>query len=152
MPDQPSSYRIPVDFYVFKQNGQERHEFFLGLQHLYNSGALAGLGVVEYTTKPYNAQPKAEPTQIHPTIVNFASDMSDKITAKSNKTHWSQQPIEALIKLMLLEIEEFKVAYEYFGANEARKELVDVANYAMIVWDRLRSLPEPGGNNHADCP
>lgn len=146
MSNQPLSCCIPVDFYVIKQNGQERHEFFLGLQHLYNSGTLAGLGVVEYTTQPYNAQPKTEPTQIHPTIVNFASDMSDKIMAKSNKTHWSQQPIEALIKLMLLEIEEFKVAYEYFGVNEARKELVDVANYAMIVWDRLRAMPEPEGD------
>jgi hypothetical protein len=44
--------------------------------------------------------------------------------------------------MMLLELEEFKCALEFFEVSDARKELIDVANYACIVYDRLGMLDQ----------
>ncbi len=71
-------------------------------------------------------------------VVEFAMAMEAKLRKKDGKTHWRERPIEALMRLMLLEVEEFKVAHEFFGPDEAMDELRDIANYAMILWDRIR--------------
>ncbi len=72
----------------------------------------------------------------------FVDQMELKLRKNEHKSNWKEKPIEALFKLLLLEIEEFKVAYEFFGVNEARPELVDVANFALICWDRLGMLDQ----------
>ena len=71
-------------------------------------------------------------------VAEFAVAMEQKLKNKDDKTHWRERPIEALKRLMLLEVEEFKVAHEFFGPDEAMDELRDIANYAMILWDRIR--------------
>lgn len=71
-------------------------------------------------------------------VADFAVAMEQKLRKKDDKTHWRERPVEALKRLMLLEIEEFKVAHEFFGPDEAMDELRDIANYAMILWDRIR--------------
>jgi hypothetical protein len=71
-------------------------------------------------------------------VAEFAVAMEQKLRKKDEKTHWRERPIEALKRLMLLEVEEFKVAHEFFGPDEAMDELRDIANYAMILWDRIR--------------
>lgn len=87
--------------------------------------------------------------KLRPALRAFAEAMEEKLRRHDGKkTHWQQQPIEALVKLLLLEIEEFKVADEFFTVAEARSELVDIANYAMIVADRL-SLEDQDRNRHA---
>lgn len=73
-----------------------------------------------------------------PEVMEFAVAMEEKLRKKDGKTHWRERPIEALTRLMLLEVEEFKVAHEFFGADESMDELRDIANYAMILWDRIR--------------
>lgn len=78
-------------------------------------------------------------------LETFANQMEIKLRKNDHKTGWREKPIEALFKLLLLEVEEFKVAYDYFTVGEARPELVDIANFALIVSDRL-SLLDQGRN------
>ena len=73
----------------------------------------------------------------YPTLVTFSGRMADKLAANSHKTGWRELPPEALRRKLEIELEEFKVAFEYESVEEAQKELVDIANYAYILWDRL---------------
>lgn len=75
-------------------------------------------------------------------LVKFVDAMELKLRKNDHKTNWRTQPVEALIRLMLLELEEFKVADEFFTVAEARTELTDVSNYALIVYDRLGMLDQ----------
>ncbi len=71
-------------------------------------------------------------------VAEFATAMEAKLRKNDHKTGWQQLPVEALRRLMMLEIEEYNVAREFFGADEAMNELVDIANFAMMLRDRLR--------------
>jgi hypothetical protein len=75
--------------------------------------------------------------ELRDTLNKFALLMEAKLRKNDHKTTWREKPVEALFKLMLLEVEEFKVAHEFFSADEARTELVDIANFAMMLHDRL---------------
>lgn len=75
--------------------------------------------------------------QPRPVLANFVELMERKLRKNDHKRDWRELPIGGLFRLLLIEIEEFKVAYEFFTTDEARKELVDIANFAMILWDRL---------------
>lgn len=83
---------------------------------------------------------------VRPEVAEFALAMEAKLRKNDGKTHWREKPIEALKRLMLLEVEEFKVAHEFFDASEAMKELVDIANYALILRDRIRIEKETTNN------
>lgn len=71
-------------------------------------------------------------------VEEFAEAMEAKLRKNDHKTDWHLQPIEALRRLMMLEIAEYDVAREFFGFDEAMNELVDVANFAMMLRDRYR--------------
>ena len=71
-------------------------------------------------------------------VAEFATAMETKLRKNDHKTGWQQLPIEALRRLMMLEIEEFNVAREFFGLDETMAELVDIANFAMMLRDRYR--------------
>lgn len=73
-------------------------------------------------------------------LVAFVDQMEIKLRKNDHKSTWRDKPVDALIRLMLLELEEFKVHHEFFTVAESRPELVDVANFALIVWDRLGLL------------
>lgn len=88
---------------------------------------------------PEELEPASSP--LRPVLRDFALQMEYKLRKNDHKTGWRDLPVEALFKLLMLEIEEFKVAKEFFGKEEARKELVDVANFCMMLHDRL-SLEE----------
>jgi hypothetical protein len=81
-------------------------------------------------------------------LVKFTEAMELVLRKHDKKTTWRERPIEALIKLMLLEIEEFRVAFEFFEIKEARHELIDIANYCLICWDRMSMLDQES-NVHA---
>lgn len=78
-----------------------------------------------------------EIVSIRDPLVAFTVLMEHKLRKNDHKTGWRHLPIEALRRLMMLEVEEYNVAREFFGLEEARKELVDVANFAMMLHDRL---------------
>lgn len=75
-------------------------------------------------------------------LVSFAQAMEAKLRKNDHKTHWRDQPIEAHFKFMMLEIEEFKVALEFLSVAAARGELLDIANFAMINWDKMSLLDQ----------
>jgi hypothetical protein len=74
---------------------------------------------------------------MRPVLSSFAALMEAKLTKNDHKTSWRDLPVEALFRLLMLEIEEFKVAHEFLGPDEARNELVDIANFCLILHDRL---------------
>lgn len=84
--------------------------------------------------------------EIRAEVVEFAIAMEAKLRKHDHKTTWKGKPIEALKRLLLLEIEEFKVAHEFFDADEATAELVDIGNYALILRDRIRIEKETTKN------
>src|SRR5262245_32800881 len=79
-------------------------------------------------------------TSHRPVLVKFADMMEEVLRRHDTKRTWRERPIPALVRLLELEIEEFRVAFDYFEAGEARKEAVDIANFALFVWDRLGML------------
>ena len=75
-------------------------------------------------------------------LVAFVDAMETKLRKNDHKTGWREKPVEALFKLLKLEIAEFEVAFEFFSIKEARTELVDTSNFCMMVWDRLGTLDQ----------
>lgn len=70
-------------------------------------------------------------------LFQFALSMETKLRKNDHKKGWRDLPVEALFKLLMIEIEEFKVAHEFFEPDVAQNELVDIANFAMMLYDRL---------------
>lgn len=124
--------RVNVEFQV-----KDREAFLTALQTAtsYNGGMRDM--VIGYRADDH--------VQRRSTLETFTGAMELKLRKNDHKTGWREKPIEALFKLLLLEIEEFKVAHEFFTVAEARPELVDIANFSLIVWDRL-SLLDQGRN------
>lgn len=73
-------------------------------------------------------------------LTKFVNEMELVLRRHDSKKTWRERPVTALIQLMLLELKEFEIAFEHFEIKEARKELVDLSNYALIVYDRLGLL------------
>jgi hypothetical protein len=67
----------------------------------------------------------------------FVDQMETKLCKNEHKSTWRSKPIVALLQLMEIELAEFKVALEHFSVGEARAETPDIANFAMMIWDRL---------------
>lgn len=81
----------------------------------------------------------------------FMDAMEVKLRKNEHKTTWREKPIEALFRLMQLEMEEFRVALEFFAIKEARAELPDIANFAMFLYDRLGMLDQDKGAGETAC-
>lgn len=75
-------------------------------------------------------------------VAEFALAMEQKFCKNDHKTGWKDQPIEAHIKLLRIEMMEFDVALEFLGDEEAMKECVDIANFALIIRDKLKARME----------
>ena len=75
-------------------------------------------------------------------LYQFAMKMEKVLRKHDHKRAWRELPIEALIRKLMIEIEEFKVAHEFFQVQDTRSELVDIANFALILWDRLSVLDQ----------
>lgn len=78
--------------------------------------------------------------QCREALTKFVNEMELVLRRHDSKKTWRERPVTALISLMLLELKEFEIAFEHFEVKEARKELVDLSNYALIVYDRLGLL------------
>ena len=76
-------------------------------------------------------------------VAEFAAAMEVKLRKNDHKKGWRELPIEALRRLMMLEVQEFEVAREFFGKAETANELVDIANFAMMLRDRILMEPTP---------
>lgn len=76
---------------------------------------------------------------LRPEVAEFATAMETKLRKNDHKTGWKDQPIEAHIKLLRIEMMEFDVALEFLGDDVAAKECVDIANFALIIRDKLKA-------------
>lgn len=74
---------------------------------------------------------------LRPEVLSFAEAMETKLRKHDHKTAWRDQPIEAHLKLLKIEMMEFEVALEFFTFDDACRELVDIGNFAMILRDKL---------------
>lgn len=72
----------------------------------------------------------------------FSDEMEKVLRRHEHKTTWREKPVEALFKLLRLEVEEASVALDHFSAAEARHEMIDIANFACILYDRLGMLKQ----------
>lgn len=72
----------------------------------------------------------------------FSDAMEMKLRKNDHKRGWRELPIEALLRLMLLEVEELKVALDFLDVKEARNEAVDIGNFSMMLHDRLGMLDQ----------
>lgn len=79
---------------------------------------------------------------LRPEVAEFAVAMELKLRKNDHKTGWRDQPIEAHIKLLRIEMMELDVALDYLGDEEAMRECVDIANFAMIIRDKLKQRME----------
>lgn len=75
-------------------------------------------------------------------LITFVDAMEHKLRKNDHKTGWRLLPVDALFRFLMLEIEEFRIAHDYLPVKESRLELVDVANYALILYDRLSMLDQ----------
>jgi len=73
-----------------------------------------------------------------PEVAEFAKAMEAKLRKNDHKTGWKDQPVEAHLKLLNIEMMELDVALEFLTLDDACKELVDIANFAMIIRDKLQ--------------
>lgn len=103
---------------------------------------LSGADVID----PITGHPQY--VELRPVLREFAGEMELKLRKNDHKRGWRELPIEALFRQFLLEVEEFKVADEFLSVAEARKETLDLANFALILWDRLSMLNQDK-NRHA---
>lgn len=81
--------------------------------------------------------------RIRSQLAEFAEQCELKLKKNDHKTDWRKLPIEALVRKLEIELEEFKVALQYEGHEDAMRELCDISNFCMMCWDRLRQ-PAPG--------
>lgn len=122
---------------VFEVN--DRNQFMNWLQFMTTSDFESGKIIPRGEPLGYRAD---DSVQRREALTKFVDRMELVLRQHDHKTSWRQRPIEALIQLMKLELAEFDVAHEFFEVTEIRKELVDLANYAMIVDDRLSLLAQ----------
>ena len=121
--------KINIEF-TLREGSRER--FLQSLQEVDGGDTLQGcLG--------YRAD---DQVQRREALTKFVDAMEMKLRKNEHKTTWRKQPIEALFRLLLLEVEEFKIADEFFTVAEARNELVDVSNFALILYDRLGMIKQ----------
>lgn len=82
-------------------------------------------------------------------VYEFASAMRQKLMSKVHRVGSTRGnlPTEALLGLLKAEIIEFEVALEHMSSDEAAKEAIDIANYAMLMWKRLTHV----SNRMSEC-
>lgn len=123
------SEHVTVNFEV-----TNRDKFMAALQK-----ATEDDGPLEYAVVGYRQDDGVDKREA---LAKFANAMELKLRKNDHKTSWRELPIEALYRQMKLEIQELEVAMDFLTALEARDECVDIANFALILWDRLSLLRE----------
>lgn len=88
--------------------------------------------------------------ELRPEVVEFAVAMEAKLQKNDHKTGWHDQPIEAHIKLLRIEMMELDVALDHLGDEAAVKECVDVANFALIIRDKLLARIVDKANHNSE--
>ena len=64
----------------------------------------------------------------------FAEAMEERLRENDHKDHWSNYTPLQMFELLRGEVEELAWA---FTSEEKASECVDIANFAMMIWDLL---------------
>lgn len=70
-------------------------------------------------------------------LAKFVDQMEIVLRKHDHKGGWRNDPIEMLVRRLKLELAEFDIAYDFHQVEDARRELVDLSNFCLIVWDRM---------------
>jgi NTP pyrophosphatase (non-canonical NTP hydrolase) len=91
-----------------------------------------------------------------PEVVWFADAMEQELRANDHKRHWLNLGMQTLSMRLTQEREELRDAVADGSAAETLKEAADVANFAMMIADKMRrSVPSYGerqGGNDVSAP
>lgn len=88
----------------------------------------------ENETLSFRAGDKVEQREA---LTKFTARMEEVLRRHDHKQSWRTDPIEMLVRKLKLELMEFDIAYDFHRWDEARNEAVDLANFCLIVFDRL---------------
>jgi hypothetical protein len=72
-----------------------------------------------------------------PAVIEFAQAMEDKLRKNDHKQGWRTYPISAIRRLLGIEVSELDVALDFDIGLDAPSECVDIANFAMMLRDRI---------------
>lgn len=78
---------------------------------------------------------------LRPALYDFAVEMERKLRKNDHKKGWQTYPIDALVELLEIEYRELLVALKH-GIGDPCTECVDIANFAMMLRDRLQNPPK----------
>jgi hypothetical protein len=78
-------------------------------------------------------------------LTAFARAMEKVLRQNDWKHGWENDSVKALVDRIWDEIREMEVAMSNYQKNcalpeDAQKELVDIANFCMMAWDRIEIL------------
>lgn len=121
--------KMRVEFEITE--GREE-EFLAALQKMDGENQLPGL--VGYRA--------GDEVSLRTPLIAFAEAMETKLRKNDHKAAWHTRPIDALDALLHLEVREYEVAHQHFPVKETRLELVDIANYCCILYDRLGTMSQ----------
>lgn len=81
-----------------------------------------------------------EMREVTPRLEPFVEAVKAKLTQPQNiaKGDWRQTDVNLLIRQLKGEVRELEIAYT---SEERRAECLDVAAFAMMVWDALGARP-----------
>jgi len=76
--------------------------------------------------------------EIRPVVLQFASEMERVLKLNDHKGGWQECDVEYLRHRLVEEMGEYFRSIEAFTTSSKiqQKELVDIANFAMMLWDR----------------
>jgi len=92
---------------------------------------------------------KAEREKVRPEVWQFALLMEKKLKENDHKSHWSKCNQEYLLKRLDEEVEELHKCFFFYSPGDMNffmdghhedkipGEAVDVANFAMMLWDNF---------------
>jgi len=75
-------------------------------------------------------------------VSTFATAMEGKLQKRDAYGGWRHLPLEYLQEKLESELRELLIALKYESRSEVAGECIDVANFAMFIWDIMRSQPE----------
>lgn len=72
-------------------------------------------------------------------VILFSKGMEQKLHKRDGYGGWKHLPIPYIKEKLKGEINELLVAISYETSAEVMSECIDVANYAMFLWDIMRT-------------
>ena len=72
----------------------------------------------------------------------FSCGMEQKLKKRDGYGGWRHLPLDYLAKKLEAELRELLISMKYESAGEVMSECVDVANFAMFIWDIMRTQPD----------